>query len=602
VSLLSETWRVLTPPQRRAVLAMQLVALLMAASTAGGIAAIAPFFAVLGKPALIEENVWLRWLFVAGGFAGPQTFMLALGAGFVLIVLLTNLVAVLGTLAMSRVALRIANELQTTLFEEYLSRPYSFHCARNSTLLLNNVLYETTRLAHGVLESAFTLVTALATAAMIIASIVMLKALVALAMVAALASGYGLIYLAVRGRLLRAGQTQSRCGGEQTQVVTESFGGIKEIIVLQVRGFFRRRFESSSREFLRAAARTQLIAQSPRHVMECVAAAGLVSLALALAAPGGGLGGWLGPLTFLSFATYRLLPTLQQVYAAVVRIRADGAAVGLIGADLRRARSAGRRPAPGDLAAGPGGWAQRPQREIRLNEISYRYAPERTWALQGVSLRIPARSTVGLVGANGSGKSTLLDVLAGLLVPSAGTVEVDGCELDASTRAAWQGQLACVPQQIFLLDASIAENIALGVAPQEVDQVRLREAARLAQLEDFIATLPAGYHQRVGERGLALSGGQRQRLGIARALYRQAAVLLLDEPTNSLDGLSERELVYTLGRLRGRCTIVLIAHRMSTVRACDLIFELADGRLCAGGTYEALLRDSPRFRAMARVR
>ena len=600
--LVAEIWQVLTPRQRRAVLAMQGVSLLMAASTAGGIAAIAPFFAVLGKPALIGENVWLHRLYAAGGFSGPQTFMLALGAGFVAMVLLANLIAVLGTLAMRRLALRIGNELQTTLFTEYLSRPYAFHCARNSTLLLNNVLYETMRLTDGVLENGFTLVTSLATAALIIASVVMLNAVAALVMVGVLAGGYTLIYLTLREQLLRAGQTQSRCAAEQVQVVVEALGAIKEIMVLRVQGFFARRFEGASREFLRAAAHTQLVGQSPRHLMECVAAAGLVSLALVLGASGG-VGGWLGPLTFLAFAAYRLLPTLQQVFAAVVRIRADSAAVGLIGADLRRARAAGWRRAAPDFPDAATGWAQRPQREICIKELSYRYGPERPWALQGVSLRIPARATAGLVGANGSGKSTLIDLLAGLLLPSSGSIEIDGCPLDdAGNRLAWQARLAYVPQQIFLLDASIAQNIALGVAPEEVDEARLREAARLAQLEDFVLTLPKGYRQPIGEHGVTLSGGQRQRIGIARALYRQAAVLLLDEPTNSLDGLTEQELVATLGRLRGRHTIVLIAHRMSTVRACDVIFELAAGRLCGSGTYEALLKNSPGFKRMAGVR
>jgi ATP-binding cassette, subfamily B, bacterial PglK len=189
-----------------------------------------------------------------------------------------------------------------------------------------------------------------------------------------------------------------------------------------------------------------------------------------------------------------------------------------------------------------------------------------------------------------------------LLTPSAGSVEIDGCPLDASNTLAWQARLAYVPQQIFLLDASIAQNIALGVAPGEIDQGRLRQAARLAQLEDFVLTLPKGFAQRVGERGVAVSGGQRQRIGIARALYRQAAVLLLDEPTDALDGLTEQELVSTLGRLHGSYTIVLIAHRMSTVRACDLIYELAAGRLCGSGTYEALLQNSPGFRRLAGVR
>src|SRR5580704_83203 len=461
MSLFAEIWQILTPRQRRAALSMQLVSLLMALSTASGIASIAPFFAVLGRPELIEQNAWLRWLYVAGGFSSHSGLILALGVGFVAVVLLANLISVLGALAMSRLALRIGNDLQTTLFDEYLSRPYAFHCATNSSTLLNNVVYETTRVTHGILENAFIVLTGVATAALIIAAIVIVKAAVAIAMVAALTGGYLLIYLSVRDRLLRIGQTQSRLANEQAQTVSESFGAIKEIVVLQVQGFFRNRFAGASRDFLRAAAHGQLVGQSPRHLMECVAAAALVGLALVLGSREGGLGPWLGPLTFLAFAAYRLLPTLQQVFAAVVRIRADRAALGVIGPDLQRARAARRVLVAADRSQAISAWHERPQREIHIKDLWYRYAPDRAWALRGVSLRIPARTTVGIVGANGAGKSTLVDLIAGLLTPSAGTVEVDGCPLEESNRAAWQAQLGYVPQNVFLLDASIAQNVAL---------------------------------------------------------------------------------------------------------------------------------------------
>jgi len=602
VNLFTEIWGMLTPPQRRGVLSMQLVSLLMALSSAIGIAAIAPFFAVLGDPGLTEHNVALRWLYVAGGFSGKRAFMVALGIGFVAVVLIANLISVLGFLAMNRLALRIGNELQTTLFDEYLSRPYAFHTATNSTTLLNNVVYETTRVTLGVLETSFTLVTNLVTAGFIIMSIVIVKAGVAIAMVAALAGGYVLIYLTVREPLLRIGQKRARCANEQVQIVNESFGAIREIIVLQVQGFFRSRFERASRDFLRATAHAQIVAQGPRHLMECVAAAGLVSVALVLSAGAGGLGPWLGPLTFLTFAAYRLLAMLQQVFAAVVRIRAERAALTLIGPDLRRARAAQRALAPAGHPRGDPPWSERRHREIDVKDVSYRYAPDRPWALHGVTLRIPARATVGIVGPNGSGKSTLVDLIAGLLTPTAGAVEVDGCALNDGNRAAWQASIAYVPQNIFLLDASIARNIALGSAAAAVDERRLLEAARLAQLDEFVSTLPHGYSQRVGERGVAVSGGQRQRIGIARALYRDATVLLLDEATTGLDGLTEQELIATLARLRGRYTILLIAHRMNTVRACDVIFELDRGKISGRGTYEALLTSSLGFRRLAGVR
>lgn len=601
MSLFSEIWGMLTPQQRRGVLTMQLVSLIMAVSTITGIAAIAPFFAVLGDPRLIEHNALLHRLYLEGGFTGARSFMLALGVGFTAVVLIANLVNVLGLLAFNRLVLRIGSELQTTLFGVYLAWPYAAHAATNSTTLFNNVVYETTRVSLGVLQQAFTLISNIATAALIILSILILNPLFAIVMVGALAGGYTVIYLGVRKRLLRIGEAQSRAGVEQAQIVSETFGGIKEIIVLQAQAFFRRKFAQTSEAFLRTATQSQLVGQSARYLMECAAAAGLVGVALVLIGRDGGVGPRLGTLTFLAFAAYRLLPTLQQVFASIVRIRADQAALGLIGDDLRYARAA-RCATQVVPRAGCAGWRGRPTGEIELKKVSYRYTPDRPWALCEVSLRIAARTTVGIVGANGSGKSTLVDLIAGLLTPASGVLQVDGEELDEENCAAWQACLAYVPQNIFLLDASVAQNIALGIAPADADRQRLLEAARLARLDDFIASLPHGWEQRIGERGVALSGGQRQRIGIARALYRDASVLLMDEATNALDGLTEQELMATLQRLRSRYTILLIAHRMSTVRACDVIYHLDEGRLIGCGTYEALLQSSDGFRRMAGVR
>jgi ATP-binding cassette, subfamily B, bacterial PglK len=600
--LAAELWGMLTPRHRRAVLTMQLVSLVMAFSTVSGIASITPFFAVLGEPQLIERSAVLHRLYLQGGFSGTRSFTLALGIGFAAVVLIANLINFLGLLAFNRLALRIGNELQTTLFGEYLAWPYAAHASTNSTALLNNVVFETTRATLGVLQQLFTLVTSAATAALIIVSILLLKPWLALLTCAALAGGYGLIYLVVRNRLLRIGEAQSRFARETTQVVTESFGAIKEVIVLQAQGFFRDNFQRASQAFLRAAAQSQIVGQTPRYIMECVAAAGIVGVALVLLGRDGGVGPRLGSLTFLAFAVYRLLPTLQQVFASIVRIRADRPALDGIVADLRRARATQRASARTPRTRSRADWSDRPAREIRLTDVSYRYAPDRPWALREVSLRIQARTTVGIVGANGSGKSTLVDLIAGLLTPAAGLLEVDGCALDEANVSAWQARLGYVPQNIFLLDSSIAQNIALGIAPADVDGRRLVQAARLAQLEDFVTGLPHGYEQRIGERGVALSGGQRQRIGIARALYRNAPVLLFDEATNALDGLTEHELVSALSRLHGRYTILLIAHRMSTVRACDVIFHLDAGRIMGSGTYDGLLASSEGFRRMTGVR
>ncbi len=602
MTLFADFWGILTPKQRRGILTMQIVSIAMAFSTVSGIAAIAPFFAVLGQPQLIDHNALLHWAYAHGGFSSKRGFVVALGIAFIAVMLIANLINVLGSLAMSRLALRIGTELQSTLFGEYLSRPYSFHIRANSTTLFNNILHETARVTNGILLNAFLLVTNLVTASFIILSILLLKPMIALAMIAGLAGGYALIYFVLRKRLLQLGQTQSRFAIEQAQILHESFGAIKEIIVLQAQNFFRGRFERASKSFSLAAAHSQVVAQNPRHLMECVAAVGLVGLALVLGGREDGVGPWLGQLTFLAFAAYRLLPTLQQVFAASVHIRADRAALALIAPDVRQARTAIRATTLANFTRTDCAWQGRPQQEIRLEEVSFRYAPDQPWALKGVSLRIPARAAVGIVGVNGSGKTTLVDVMVGLLVPSEGRVEVDGSALDEANRAAWQARIAYVPQNIFLLDSSIAQNIALGVPAADIDRDRLSEVVRLAQLDEFIQTLPAGCDHRVGERGIQLSGGQRQRIGIARALYRAATVLVFDEATSALDGLTEQELMATLGRLRGRYTTILIAHRMTTVRSCDIIFELENGKITGRDTYDGLLKSSAVFRRMTGVR
>jgi ATP-binding cassette, subfamily B, bacterial PglK len=598
MSWAAELWRVLTPLQRRRVIGAQVISVAMAFSTVTGIAAIAPFFAVLGEPRLIEQNRQLHWLYAHGGFSSEHGFVVALGLGFIGVALIANLVSAIGSLGLNRLALRIGAELQTALFDEYLRRPYAFHAATNSTTLFNNIVHETARVTNGILQSALILVTNLVAAAFIVLSVLILSPAVSLTMLMGLAGGYALIYLCVRPGLLRLGHAHSRAWFEQTKIVTESFGAIREILLLQDRRVFHETFERASQDVSNAGVHVHAAAQLPKHVMECVAVAALVGTALVVGTRSDGMGPWLGQLTFIAFSAYRLMPMLQQVFAAAVRIRADRAALARVVPDLLQAPAVASSAFPGDPSLAGHWWRHRPGDDIRLKEVSFQYGMDRARALVGVNLRIPARSMVGIVGANGSGKTTLMDLIAGLLTPTAGELLIDGVALDEDSRAAWQTRLAYVPQNIFLLDASIAQNIAFGIAPNHIDTRRMLQAARAARLEDFILSLPDKYDHKVGERGIQLSGGQRQRIGIARALYKEAPVLLLDEATSALDGMTEGELMSVLETLRGHSTIILIAHRLSLVRGCDVIFQLEAGRVIGSGRYEELTRESERFRQM----
>jgi ABC-type multidrug transport system fused ATPase/permease subunit len=596
MNLLLDIWSVLTPRQRRWVVFTQVLSILMAFSTVVGIASIAPFFSALGSPQSIDQNGPLHWLYIHLGFSGRRDFEVALGLAFLSLVLVANLINAVGSFAMIRLAWSIGTDLQSILFGEYLARPYIFHARTHSAILYNNIINETTRATNDLLQNTFSLVTNIVTATFIVLSVVLLNPAVAVAMIVALAGGYALMYLAVRNRLLRAGEIRSHFFIELTKIVNGSLGAIKEILVLRIQGFFRGSFDRSSDAAARAAAQAQLIGQLPKHLMECVAVVGLVVIALLVDSREDGIGPWLGQLTFLGFAAYRLLPTLQQAFVAIVKIRADRSGFMSIAPDLRLAR--GRRE---DCCAADASWQDRPRREIRLKEISFRYEPGRPLAVSGVSLCVPARAAVGFVGSNGSGKTTAVDLIAGLLEPEIGDMEVDGIALTDANRSAWQSRIAYVPQDIFLLDATIEQNIALGVPRSAIDRKRLLAAAQLAQLDEFVGTLPAGYDYLVGERGMRLSGGQRQRLGIARALYTDASVLILDEATNALDGLTEQELTATLVNLRGRYTIILIAHRLSTVRACDVIFEFDGGRIAGSGTYAELMEKSETFRRLVDI-
>jgi HlyD family secretion protein len=592
MSLFLELWRLLNTRQRRGFLLAQALALVMAASTLAGVAGVLPFFAVLADRQLIQRNPWLSWLYQHLGFASQARFVVALSVGLLAVVLLGNAINMLGSLVLSRFAYRIGQDFSVSLFDEYLHRGLQFHLATNSATLFNNVIWDGARGTTGLLQSFLLLVANIATSALIITSIVFIHPLICLTAAVALGCSYGTVYLLARQRLLRNGLVESSQTDERSRIASEAFGAMREIIVLNGQAFFRQKFAQSSAAIAHAALNTKAIANSPRYILDFIIASALIAGALLSIGQGKSAGEWLAQLTFLGFAAYRLLPALQQIFHSVVSIRGDRASFGRIVADLRTARGCDHRAGRAPHAAT---WQGRPRAKIELREVSFRYSSDRPPVIRDVQVSIPAGATVAFVGPSGSGKTTLAELLLGLLCPTTGVVEVDGIPLTANNRADWQSTVAYVPQHTFLFDASLAENVALATELERIDLERLGYALRLARLEQFVSTLPRGYLEIVGAHGVRLSGGQRQRVGIARALYRRASLLVLDEPTSALDGLTESEVMATMEGLKGQCTIILIAHRASSVRRCDLIFEFGSGAVVHAGTYAQLASHSERF-------
>ncbi|HET9862024.1 MAG TPA: ABC transporter ATP-binding protein [Steroidobacteraceae bacterium] len=578
-SLFMRFWALFGRAERRRFVRLQLLSLLMGVSTMLGVTAVLPFLAVCADPELIGRNAWLMRLSARLGLESTQAFIALLGAAFVLLVWFGNAMNLLGGVAIRRFAHDTAARWQEALFAEYLRRDALFHARSDGAVLASRVVRHVDGCALGLLQGILLLVTGAVTCLLILLSALLIDPLAALLAGALFTTAYAAIYSRVRARLLDNGRTQSRRWSERARLMAESFGAIKEILVRGNQDFFRRIFAGQSAAIARTGADTLTIAQLPRNLIECLAAAALVAAALIGAGMAqAGEVRWLAEITFFALAAYRLMPALQQCFSAMAHIAAERAVFDAVEPDLRAALAA---PAPADMAptAGPGrDW---PQREIVLEHVSFRYAAHLAPAIRDVSLTIPAGARVAFVGANGSGKSTLADLIVGLLRPETGAILVDGEKLDASMLDAWQSCIAYVPQTGFLLNASVAENIAFGVPREQIDRARLHEAARQAQLEELIASLPRGYDELLGERGVRLSGGQRQLVAIARALYREPRLLVLDEATNALDASNERRVIMALRDGAAPRTTILIAHHAAALRECDMAFTFDQGSLVA---------------------
>jgi ATP-binding cassette subfamily B protein len=325
--------------------------------------------------------------------------------------------------------------------------------------------------------------------------------------------------------------------------------------------------------------------------MEALGMALIALLAYSVSVQSGGLSNALPVLGALAMGAQRLIPALQQAYASWST--AAGSTASLV--DTLELLD---QPLPPE-ASGPPPEPLPFHSAIRFDAVRFRYTSEGPWVLEGLNLIIPKGARVGFVGTTGGGKSTALDLLMGLLEPTEGQILVDNQSITGSYRRAWQRNIAHVPQSVYLSDATLAENIAFGVSPEAIDMARVRDAARQAQIADFIENGPRGYQALVGERGVRLSGGQRQRIGIARALYKRATVLVFDEATSALDSVTEQAVMDAIENLDPDLTILIIAHRLTTIRRCDRVIELNRGRLVAEGSYDQLLRESESFRAMA---
>ena len=571
--------------------------LIMAFLDVMGVASIMPFMSVLANPEIIQTNQYLSVIYEYLSFENTHNFLLFLGVA----VFVTLIVSIAFKAVTNYALLRFSHMRNYTvgkrLVSGYLHQPYEWFLNRHSADLGKSVLSEAQVVIHGALLPLLQMIAHSAVALALLMLLIAIDPKLALVVATVFGGAYAGIYLLLRRYLDRIGRERVNANGERFQVVQEAFGGVKDVKVAGLEIAMLSRFDSPAMHFARYQAAAQSVGLLPRFALEIVAFGGLLVAALFMMSDFEGLKRALPTLSVYAFAGYRLMPALQQVYTQLSKIRFAGPAINILHKDL-----CSLNPDVPFHKKYHTAKALDLQQSISLSEVNYTYPKAELPTLKNISLEISARTKVGLVGSTGSGKTTTVDIILGLLRPQCGQILVDNMPITEENLGAWQRSIGYVSQHIFISDDTVASNIAFGVEKQKIDQSAVEIAARVANLHDFIVNeLPKGYETTVGERGVRLSGGQRQRIGIARALYHDPKVLVLDEATSALDNLTEQDVMDAVRNIGNKKTIIIIAHRLTTVRDCDQIFVLEKGRLVGKGSYDELIENCICFRNLAAV-
>ncbi|HEY1042367.1 MAG TPA: ABC transporter ATP-binding protein [Telluria sp.] len=557
---------ILTPAERRKAAWMLVLVVLMALAETLGVLSIMPFLSVLGRPAVIHENPLLQMAFAHWQFHDERDFIIALGLASIAIVIASSLFKTITLHALNRFVHLERHSISARLLSRYLRQPYEFFLARNSSILGKNLLSEADQLLFELIQPLSQLFAQGAIVLAMALLIFLYDPATAICIVLVLGTLYATIYGLVRKRLERIGLERQAANGRRYQAANEALSGIKDVKITHSAAAYEAQFNQSSREYSRHTATNETLAQSPLYLVEATGYSMLIVVALTLLLRSNDIAQVLPALGLYGFAAYRMLPAAQIMYRGFAKLHFSSSTLDAIHRDLAL---------PGE-PAGTGDTILAPRKDIRLRGIRYAYpsTPDKL-VFDGFDLVVPANASIGIAGRSGAGKSTLMDLLLGLLHPQDGTLEIDGVAVDAHNAAAWQRAIGYVPQHIFLADASVAENIAFGVPRDKIDMHAVERAARAAQIHDFVIDeLPRGYDTDVGDRGIRLSGGQRQRIGIARALYRDPPVLFLDEATSALDAQTEEALNEAIRKLSGSKTIVVIAHKESSLRGCGEMIQI----------------------------
>ena len=585
---------VLTFNERKKFVLLGALSFIVAILEVFGVALIMPFISIISNPTIVSENDRLFKIYNYLNFDNTNDFIIFLGIVYLFYLVSSQIFKAIITFHQLKFIFMREASISRRLLESYLKQPYSWFLDKHSGDLGKSILSEVSEAIHYSIYPFLNLISQFALALTLIILIVIVDPFIALISTLFIFFLNHFIFNSLKEGISNKGELKVKSNKKRFTSVVEAFGAIKEIKLNGLENVYTQSFTNSAKKFAKTNTSIQIISIIPKYILETLTFGFLILFIIISIINGLNLNQTLPKLTLFAFAALRIVPSVQQIFAALSKIHFSQNGLHVILDQLNNLKDFKLTKKENN--------SLEILNSVNIKNLSFTYPKSNKTSLNNINISIPAGSKIGLVGFTGSGKTTLVDIILGLLKPNEGDIYVDNNKLNILNKRKWQNSIGYVPQQIYLTDKTISENIAFGMSADELSIEDVKKASKIARIHDFIINeLENGYYTKVGERGVRLSGGQRQRIGIARALYNNPKLLILDEATSALDNITEKSVMNSISNEFENMTMIIIAHRLNTVRSCDCIYLLNEGKITSSGSYEELILKSKEFKKMVEV-
>ncbi|AXR07342.1 ABC transporter ATP-binding protein [Salinimonas sediminis] len=586
----------LNKQQKRRIYILQVLFLISAIAQIATIGSIAPFIALISTPEILETSEAFATVYALSPAESYYEFLIFYSALVCVVIFFGNLLSAVVLWFSYRVTVDTGAQLQRRLFNQYMSNQFIYFMKNSGSHMISKIGNQIPRMIYMVLQPLMQLISQFFIVSLIILTLFVVDPVLSIITAIIVSAVYVVIFFTVRKKTVEAGEITTYVNQKKLEILQESIKGIRDVKLLHVEKWYEEQLDDTTRMGLRANSYVALAGDLPRFIVETIIFLAIVGLALFLLITEGSNTSIVQTLSFYAMAGYKILPAAQTIYKSLTMLRTHGKVVNRVRDEFI---DAAKDAVPdSELNSSLSGERLPFKQRFEMNNVVYAYPGEAQPAIKDLTMTIEANSLVAFVGASGAGKSTIANLVCGLISHKQGEILLDGQPLTNDNVKAWQRNIGYVPQNVFLINESVAKNITFGIPDDEIDLERVKSAAQKANIDGFIEGLSDGYDTVVGENGDLLSGGQKQRLAIARALYKNPSVLIMDEATSALDNITERNILAEIRKLSKSMTVIMIAHRLSTVEHCDNIFILADGNITEQGTYNQLLESSAYFKEL----